>query len=109
MKTLIYFTNLVSICMNIWINTLFYWVLYMIGFSLCFLISDLDFLFSVQHPLYALAGPKIGQIKSCILYTIGQRATQKIINFYKKKSDTKPQDAQKFCQLELKWHYTVAS
>ena len=44
MKNLIYFTNLVSICMNIWINTLFYWVLYMIVFSLCFLISDLDFL-----------------------------------------------------------------
>ena len=43
MKTLIYFTNLVSICMNIWINTLFYCVLYMLVFSLCFLISDLDF------------------------------------------------------------------
>ena len=66
MKTLIYFTNLVSICMNTWINTLFYIRLFLV----C-VISSLIWISSLilcTTSLYALAGPKIGQIKSCILY-----------------------------------------
>ena len=66
MKTLIYFTNLVSICMNTWINTLFYIRLFLV----C-VISSLIWISSpilCTTSLYALAGPKIGQIKSCILY-----------------------------------------
>ena len=65
MKTLIYFTNLVSICMNTWINTLFY----IRSFLVC-VISSLIWIFSLilcTTSLYALAGPKIGQIKSCII------------------------------------------
>ena len=62
MKTLIYFTNLVSICMNTWINTLFYIRLFLV--SLIWISS----LILCTTSLYALAGPKIGQIKSCILY-----------------------------------------
>ena len=65
MKTLIYFTNLVSICMNIWINTLFYFRLFLVCvFSSLIWISSLIL---CTTSLYALAGPKIGQIKSCIL------------------------------------------
>ena len=68
MKTLIYFTNLVSICMNTWINTLFYIRLFLV----C-VISSLIWISSLilcTTSLYALAGPKIGQIKSCILYLV---------------------------------------
>ena len=68
MKTLIYFTNLVSICMNTWINTLFYIKLFLV----C-VISSLIWISSLilcTTSLYALAGPKIGQIKSCILYLV---------------------------------------
>ena len=68
MKTLIYFTNLVSICMNTWINTLFY-----IRLLLVCVISSLIWISSLilcTTSLYALAGPKIGQIKSCILYLV---------------------------------------
>ena len=66
MKTLIYFTNLVSICMNTWINTLFYIRLFLVCvFSSLIWISSLIL---CTTSLYALAGPKIGQIKSCILY-----------------------------------------
>ena len=68
MKTLIYFTNLVSICMNTWINTLSYIRLFLV----C-VISSLIWISSLilcTTSLYALAGPKIGQIKSCILYLL---------------------------------------
>ena len=66
MKTLIYFTNLDSICMNTWINTLFYIRLFLVCvFSSLIWISSLIL---CTTSLYALAGPKIGQIKSCILY-----------------------------------------
>ena len=68
MKTLIYFTNLVSICMNTWINTLFDIRLFLV----C-VISSLIWISSLilcTTSLYALAGPKIGQIKSCILYLV---------------------------------------
>ena len=68
MKTLIYFTNLVSICMNTWINTLFYIRLFLVCvFSSLIWISSLIL---CTTSLYALAGPKIGQIKSCILYLV---------------------------------------
>ena len=59
MKTLIYFTNLVSTCMNTWINTLFYIRLFLV----C-VISSLIWISSLilcTTSLYALAGPKIGQ------------------------------------------------
>ena len=79
MKTLIYFTNLVSICMNTWINTLFYIRLFLVCvisylrlFLVC-VISSLIWISSLilcTTSLYALAGPKIGQIKSCILYLV---------------------------------------
>ena len=68
MKTLIDFTNLVSTCMNTWINTLFYIRLFLVCvFSSLIWISSLIL---CTTPLYALAGPKIGQIKSCILYLV---------------------------------------
>ena len=68
MKTLIYFTNLVSICMNTWINTLFYIRLFLVCvFSSLIWISSLILCIT---SLYALAGPKIGQIKSCTLYLV---------------------------------------
>ena len=76
MKTLIYFANLVSICMNIWINTLFYWVLYMIVFSLCFLISDLDFLSYSLYNIFVCPcwtqnwSNKVLYLVSCILYQL---------------------------------------
>ena len=44
-----------------------YYIVLLIVFSLCFLISDLDFLYYSLYNIfvgYALAGPKIGQIKS---------------------------------------------
>ena len=68
MKTLIYFTNLVSICMNTWINTLFYIRLFLV----CVISSSIwiSSLILCTTSLYALAGPKIGQIKSCILYLV---------------------------------------
>ena len=77
MKTLIYFTNLVSICMNTWINTLFYIRLFLV----C-VISSLIWISSLilcTTSLYALAGPKIGQIKSCILYLVFETSNSLII------------------------------
>ena len=85
MKTLIYFTNLVSICMNTWINTLFYIRLFLV----C-VISSLIWISSLilcTTSLYALAGPKIGQIKSCILYLVSCKDGTLVYSLVRKTGD----------------------